>query len=134
MKKLSFLLLILAGSCQLIINEEPNYYDARDNLVGRYQVDEFSESTEQYFSYSIDIYKSCCNSNEVVIYNFYDVDLEVSAQFDGYKLIIPSQYIGDYKVEGTGRLENGELTVSYVVHNRFQNPSTDFLYFTSWLN
>ncbi len=132
MKKLSFLLFVLAGSCQIIINEEPSYYDSRDELTGRYQIDEYSESTEQHFSYSIEILKSCCNSNEVILYNFYDVGIEATAQFDGYKLIISRQFIGDYEVEGTGRLLDNELSLSYIVRNRYQNPSTDFLYFTAW--
>ncbi len=132
MKNLIFLLLILVGSCQLIINEEPAYYDARDEVVGQYQIDEYSESTEQYFSYSVEIFKSCCNSNEVIIYNFYDVGLEVFAYYDGYKLTIPNQFIGDYEIEGTGRFTDDEWSLTYVVHNRYQNPSTDFLYFTGW--
>ncbi|VAW29588.1 hypothetical protein MNBD_BACTEROID06-82 [hydrothermal vent metagenome] len=131
MKKLSFLLLVLVGSCQIIINEEPSYYDTRDDLVGRYQIDEYSETTEEYFSYNIEILKSY-NSNEVILYNFYDVGIDVIAQFNGYKLIIPRQFIGDYEVEGTGRLNDGELSISYIVRNNYQTPSTDFLYFTAW--
>jgi hypothetical protein len=132
MKKLSFLLFVLLGSCQIIINEEPSYYDLRDDLVGRYEIDEYSETTEQYFSYNLEIFKSSYSSNEVIIYNFYDVGLEVSAFYDGYKLTIPNQFIGDYEVEGTGRFTDGEWSLTYVVHNRYQNPSTDVLYFTGW--
>ena len=131
MKKSSFLLLVLVGSCQIIINEEPSYYDTRDDLVGRYQIDEYSETTEEYFSYNIEILKSY-NLNEVILYNFYDVGIDVIAQFNGYKLIIPRQFIGDYEVEGTGRLNDGELSISYIVRNNYQAPSTDFLYFTAW--
>jgi len=100
--------------------------------VGRYELDEYSETTEYYYTYTIEIVKSCCDSDEVYLRNFYDVGLEVVARFDGYKLIIPRQYIDDYEIEGTGRLDSSELSLSYIVRNRFQNPSTDFLNFTAW--
>lgn len=132
MKKLYFLLFIALGSCQIILFDEPSYYDDRNDLVGRYELDEFSETTELYYTYNIEILKSCCNSDEVYIRNFYDVGIEAVASFDGYKLIIPRQFIGDYEVEGTGRLNGSELTLSYIVRNRFQHPTTDFLNFTAW--
>ena len=132
MRHLYILLIIILGSCQLVIYEEPVYYDSRDELVGRYELDEYSETTEHYYSYTIEIVKSCCDDNEVYIRNFYDVGIEVVARFDGYKLVIPRQYIEDYEVEGTGRLDASELSISYVVRNRYQNPSTDFLDFIAW--
>jgi hypothetical protein len=132
MKKLYFILFVTLGSCQIILYEEPSYYDNRDELVGRYELDEYSETTEHFYTYRIDILKSCCDSQEVLIQNFYDVGLEVTAYYDGYKLNIPRQYIGDYEIEGTGRFSGSELSISYVVRNRYQNPSTDFLNFTAW--
>lgn len=132
MKNLYFLFFFVLGSCQLIIYDEVSHYDNRDDLVGRYEIDEFSETTEHYYSYKIRIVKSCCDEDEVYIQNFYDVGLEVVAEFNGYKLIIPRQYIDDYEIEGTGRLEGSELTLSYIVRNRYQYPSSDFLYFTGW--
>ncbi len=132
MKTLYLLLFLALGSCQIIVYDEIDYYDDRDDLVGRYELDEYSETTEYYYTYTIEIVKSCCDSDEVYLRNFYDVDLEVVARFDGYKLIIPRQYIGDYEIEGTGRLDGSELSLSYIVRNRFQNPSTDFLNFTAW--
>ena len=132
MRNLYFILLFTLGSCQIIIFDEPSYYDIRNELVGRYELDEFSETTERYYSYTIEILKSCCDEEEVYIRNFYDVGIEVIAKFNGYKLTIPRQFVGDYEIEGTGRLEGSELSLSYIVRNRFQHPSTDFLYFTAW--
>lgn len=132
MKNLSFLLFIVLGSCQIILYEEPSYYDKRDEIVGSYEIDEYSETTEYYYSYTIEVIKTCCDEDEVIIRNFYDVGLEVVARFDGYKLTIPRQYIGDYEVEGTGKLDGSEFSLSYIVRNRYQHPSTDFLYFTGW--
>lgn len=133
MKNLYFLLFVVLGSCQLIVYDDDIYYhDNRDELIGRYELDEYSETTELYYTYHIRIEKSCCDSDEIYIRNFYDVGLEVVARFDGYKLDIPRQYIDDYEIEGTGRLSGSELTLSYIVRNRFQNPPTDFLNFTAW--
>ena len=127
------MLAITLGGCQIIIYDEPSYFDKRDVLVGFYEIEEYSETTDLYFNYEIDIVKSCCDENEVLIRNFYDVDLEVSAFFNGSKLAIPRQYIGDYEIEGTGRLESSTLTISYVVRNMYQYPKTDFLSATAWL-
>ena len=132
MKYLYILSFLLLGSCQIYIYDEPTYWDDRDDFVGNYEVEEYSETTDQYFNYNIDIVKSCCNEGEVIIYNFYDVDLDVVAIVNGYKLTIPRQYIGDYEIEGTGRLENLTLSLSYVVRNRFQYPRTDFISATAW--
>ena len=132
MKNLYFLLFITLGSCQIIVYDELDYRDGRDNLVGQYELDEYSETTEYYYTYTIEIVKSCCDINEVYIRNFYDVGIEVIAQFDGHRLIIPRQYIDDYEIEGTGKLNGSEITLSYIVRNRYQRPSTDFLSFTAW--
>lgn len=132
MKNLYFLLFIALGSCQIIVYDDLDYRDGRDDLVGEYKLDEYSETTEYYYTYTIEIVKSCCDINEVYIRNFYDVGLEVVAQFDGRRLIIPRQFIEDYEIEGTGKLNGSEITLSYIVRNRYQRPSTDFLSFTGW--
>ncbi|MCB0494559.1 MAG: hypothetical protein KDC79_00360 [Cyclobacteriaceae bacterium] len=132
--KYAFLLFAFAlGSCQIIFyDDDPSYWDDRDLIVGFYKVDEYSETTDEYFNYEIDIVKSCCNDNEVLIRNFYDVDLEVYGYFSGYKLTIPRQYIGRYEIEGTGRMENSHLNMSYVVRNPDVYPASDFLSATAW--
>ena len=132
MRHLYLLSFLVLGSCQIIVYEEPTYYDDRDNVVGYYEVDEYSETTEQYFNYGIDVVKSCCNDNEIIIYNFYDVDLDVVASINGSRIKIPLQHIGDYEIEGTGRIENNSFTFTYVVHNRYQYPRTDFVSATAW--
>ena len=133
--KYAFLLFAFAlGSCQIILyDDDVRYWDDRDDFVGYYEVEEYSETTNEYFHYEIDIVKSCCTDNEVLIRNFYDVGLEVRARVNGYRLTIPRQYIGNYEIEGTGRIENSRLSLSYVVRNPYQFPSTDFLSATAWL-
>lgn len=134
MKYLTLLFVFALGGCQIILyDDDTRYWDDRDDFVGYYEVEEYSETTDLYFNYEIDIVKSCCNSNEVFIRNFYDVDLEVRARVNGYRLTIPRQYIGNYEIEGTGRVDNFRLSLSYVVRNPHQYPSTDFLSATAWL-
>lgn len=133
MKHLYLLFAFVLGSCQIILyDDEPRYWDDRDDFIGYYEVSEYSETTDLYFDYEVDIVKSCCNDYEILIRNFYDVDLEVRAHVNGYKLTIPRQYIGRYEIEGTGRIDNDRLTLSYVVRNPNQYPSTDFLSANAW--
>lgn len=133
--KYAFLLFAFAfSSCQIILyDDDVRYWDDRDDFVGFYEVDEYSETTDLYFRYEIDIVKSCCNDTEVLIRNFYDVDLEVRGYVNDYKLSIPRQYIGRYEIEGTGRVDGSRLSLSYVVRNPNQYPATDFLSATAWL-
>ena len=73
MKKLFlFTAILFLGGCEIFIYEK-SYVNNRDTFVGNYEVDEYSQTTEQYYTYSMTIQKSCCNAREIKINNFYEV-------------------------------------------------------------
>ncbi len=112
--------LIAFSSCDVWVIEAP--YDARDNFTGRYSVDEYSETYDLVTQYRVRILKdSDPYSNVVYIRNFYAVELEVFAEVIGNRLTIPRQEIDGFLIQGTGRLEFGELALSYSVEDLFDH-------------
>jgi len=108
--------LIAFSSCDVWVIEAP--YDARDNFTGIYSVDEYSETYDLVTQYRVRILKdSDPYSNVVYIRNFYAVELEVFAEVIGNRLTIPRQEIDGFLIQGTGRLEFGELALSYSVED-----------------
>ena len=134
MKKLiPILAVILFFGCEVYIVEEPIRWDDRDEFVGAYSVEDYSQTTEQLYTYEIYITKSCCSSQEIYIDNFYGVDIEVVGEVYGNKVTIPRQLINDYEIEGTGKIVNSTLHLSYIVRDYYEMPVfTDFVSSTGW--
>lgn len=134
MKKILLLLpVILFFGCEIYIIEEPVPWDDRDAFVGTFSVNDYSETLDEHFAYQVVISKVCCNSNQVWIHNFYGVDIDVLAEVHGNRITVSRQFIGDYEVEGTGRLEYDQLTMTFVVRDHYYTPTlTDFVSSTSW--
>ncbi len=137
MKKLLLLvlpLLLLAG-CDIYIYQDPYVvYDDRDMFVGRYQVEEYSQTTGQFYNYRFDISKSYSDQATVIITNFYGAGLEVYATVYDSKITIPWQVVAGYEIEGTGRLVTDRLVFTYVVRDVYVRPAfTDFVDAEAWL-
>ena len=112
--------LIFLSSCDVWMVEVP--YDSRDNFIGRYSVEEYSETYELLTKYNVRIVKdSDPYSNAVYIRNFYGVDIEILGEVVGDRLHIPYQSINGYVVEGTGRIEYGDLVLTYSVDDYYDN-------------
>ncbi|WP_139135197.1 hypothetical protein [Roseivirga sp. 4D4] len=118
--------LALLSSCDITLVEVP--YDDRDNYLGRFETEEYSETYDQLTYYNTRIVRDSDDfSNVIYIRNFYAVDIEVFAEVRGDRLTIPRQIIGGYVVEGTGRNEFGDLYLTYSVDDTFSpNKPTDF--------
>ena len=135
MKKLFlFASLISLASCEIYFYDDPNNgWDDRDLFIGNYEMQEYSEATEQYYSYSIRIQKSCCRSDEIKISNFYGADIKVKALVYVNKVTIPRQVVDGYEVEGTGKMINGKLNLTFIVRDLRSQPAfTDFLDAEGW--
>ena len=72
--------IFLITSCEIYIVEEPHPWDDRDVFTGSFRVEDYSETTEELFTYNITISKDCCVSNQVWIENFYGVGIDIAAQ------------------------------------------------------
>ena len=128
MKKLFlFAAILFLGGCEIYIFEEP-YVDDRNLFIGNYHVDEYSQVTEQHYTYSISIQKSCCNSREIKINNFYGVGISVRAIVYDNRITIPLQHTGGYEIDGTGKMIYDRLELTYVVRDLNSGPVfTDFV-------
>ena len=93
MKKLLLFTTLLAimASCEIYIFDEQVEWDERDLFVGRYRIEEVSQTTEQHYIYNIDIKKSCCIDNKIKISNFYGAGINVYAYVNDIRITVPLQ-------------------------------------------
>lgn len=114
------LVLVAFSSCDVWVIEAP--FDPRDNFIGRYNVEEYSETYDVLTQYRVRILKDGDPYSSIIyLRNFYAVEIEVFAEVIGDRLNIPRQEVDGYVIQGTGRLEFGDLTLSYSVEDRFDN-------------
>lgn len=122
MKKVLLVLsvLVFLSSCDVWVVEVP--FDPRDSYIGRFTVEEYSETYDILTKYNVRIVKdNDPYSNVVYIGNFYAVDIEVFGEVIGGRLNIPRQVVDGYIVQGTGRLDYGDMVLSYSVDDTYDN-------------
>jgi hypothetical protein len=125
MKK-SLIILVLAivfASCEVIV-VDPDY-GYQTSIVGSYEVDEYSQTYNKYFAYTIDVRRSSYN-NSVLIDNFYNEGITVRAEINGSQLYIPLQTVQGYRVEGSGNIYSNEINLTYKVTDTYSSTRTDF--------
>jgi hypothetical protein len=110
-------LLIIVSACDVYV-VEPRY-DARDRVIGQYDVEEYSESYNDLSYYSIYITKSGF-SREIYFDNFY------VAYLDYDQITIPYQVVTGYEIEGAGSTHGSYLSLNYRVTDIYNNSYTDF--------
>ncbi len=104
---------------------EPRY-DVRDKVVGKFYVDEYSQTFNNYASYTIHISKSIYYYNEISIDNFYASGIRVKAHVSYSKITIPYQVVNGYEVEGTGTIYGNNISLTYSVRDIYHTSPTDF--------
>ncbi len=100
--------------------------DDRNKFLGRYEVKE--QSLETYVprnDYEVRIRKDLATTDEVIIYNFYNLGIEVYAVVNGNSLTVPRQQHQVYEYEGSGNMSGNVITVEYTVSST-QNDSSFF--------
>jgi hypothetical protein len=124
---------IILSSCELSF-ETVVVYDDRNDFIGSYEVEEYSESMTSTFIYDITIRKSRYSDGVIWINNFYDANIQVFAEVKGNKFYIPLQRIGNWEIEGRGSLFGGdELSMTYTVREIMPGPDyVDFLNSIAW--
>jgi hypothetical protein len=120
---LSFLSVILF-SCDVVIIEP--VYDDRNNVLGTYQVEEYSQTYSRNFNYQVSIRRSSYGGRYVVIDNFYDEGISVRAEVNASQIYIPSQTVDGYLVEGSGNIFGGEISLTYRIRDTYSGTRTDF--------
>jgi hypothetical protein len=118
-----FLLAFVLASCT-IENVEPRF-DPRDRIVGAYDVEEYSETFNDYTYYSLRVSKSHY-ADEIYLNNFYALDIRVYATLDYDRIDIPFQVVDGYEIEGVGTIHGNELELSYRVKDRYGDSHADY--------
>lgn len=126
MKPLLFfsVILITLSACEVTVVEP--VYDPRDQFLGAYTMDEYSETYNEMIYYSITISKSSSSRYEIFLDNFYDANLSVYGYLDNYKITIPFQVVDGYEIEGVGTKEGNFINFSYRVRDRYNGYPADF--------
>jgi hypothetical protein len=123
------LIALIVSSCD-VYDAEPRY-DARDKVIGRYDVEEFSETYNQVTAYSIYVRKSGYN-REIYIDNFYASNIRIYAYLDYDRITIPFQIVDGYEIEGAGTVYGSSLSMHYRVKDTFTNSYSDFCETDAW--
>jgi hypothetical protein len=118
-----FLTALTLTSCY-VESVEPRY-DARDRIVGNYEVEEYSETYNDFTYYSLYISKSRY-VDEIFLDNFYGTEISVHATLAYDKITIPFQVVNGYEIDGVGTIYGNEIELSYRVKDRYNNTRADF--------
>lgn len=114
--------LLTLTSCDFYV--EPRY-DVRDRVVGKFFVDEYSQTYNNYASYTIYISKAY-SYDEVIIDNFYANGLQARAYISSSKITIPYQVVKGYEIEGTGTVFGDNISLTYSIRDLYRISPTDF--------
>lgn len=105
----------------------------RDNLIGYYEVEEYSQTFRDITYYDINISRAS-RSDEIWIDNFYAADISVYAIISYDRIRIPYQVVEGYEVEGSGVVTGNRIDLTYSVRDRYSHTATDFCETTAWLD
>jgi hypothetical protein len=134
MKRLMiFAFIALMFSACTIEHIEPRY-DARDRIVGYYDVEEYSKTYHDYTYYDLHISRSAYDDREIYLNNFYASDLRVLAVLNQDRITIPFQVVDGYEIEGVGTVHGNEIDFDYSVKDRYNHSYTDFCETTAKLD
>lgn len=119
-----FLGLGMLASCDVYVTEPA--IDYRNRIIGLYEVEEYSETYDEYTYYDFSISKSSYSRREIYLDNFYASGLEVYAYVDKDRITIPFQSVKGYEIEGTGYVYRDEIQLNYRVKDVYHEHYTDF--------
>ncbi len=131
MKRLLFFLLLIGLSACEFYYLEPRY-DARNQIKGWHDVEEYSETYNDYTNYSIYIGYSDSYSNDIYIDNFYGADIRVCANLSNGKIDIHRQVVDGYEIEGIGTVYGNEIEFIYSVKDVYLGTRRDYCESTAW--
>jgi hypothetical protein len=125
-----FVFLALSLSACYVDTVEPRY-DPRDRILGYYEVEEYSETYNDFTYYSMQITKSGYD-REIYLHNFYAADIDVYAILNYDKITIPFQIVDGYEIEGVGTVFGDELNLNYSVRDRYNGTRKDYCETVAW--
>lgn len=120
---------LMMSSCLYVVEPRVDY---RDRILGRYTVDEFSRTFNDYAVYSIRISRSSQGYDVINIDNLYATGLRVKAYVRHDGITIPYQVIDGFEFEGSGTVRGGTVYLYYNVTDRYNWGPTDYLEAEGW--
>lgn len=103
----------------------------RNKFIGVWTVKETGTYTRSA-TFDISV-KGGLTMTDVVISNFYDTKIDVSAKVQGDSLFIPQQTVANYVIQGFGMLDkeafygdHGQMNVYYTIQNLDNGQTDDF--------
>ena len=125
MKTLSFIAFaVVLASCEIIVVDSD--YDQVNLVSGVYQLEEYSQTYNQNFQYTVWVSQSGGDSRILYIDNFYDQEITVRAEVIGRKLYIRKQYVDGYEIEGIGTIWGSKIQLDYSINDVYSNRPTDY--------
>jgi hypothetical protein len=129
-KSVRFILFIFiaalgTNSCGLL--DEPDTADVIDNVIGTWKC---QESSTNYGDQNYEVVISKTSDMSVNIKGFFDNDITVYAEIEGYIITIPTQTKGGYTISGTGTIAPGykKIEWSYTVDDVSEITSITAVY------
>ncbi len=117
----TFLLLLVFGF--LACDDDT---DDRNKFAGRYEVKEQSlETFVPRNDYEVRIRKDLATTDQIIIKNFYNLDIDVYAVVNGNTVTISRQQHQMYEYEGSGNMSGNVIIVEYTVSS-IQDDSSFF--------
>ena len=126
MKALFSLLLASFSLVSCVDYDTETRHDFRDRMVGRYEVEEFSDTYREYVYYNMYVSKDYGTRDGLVFDDFYAEDVRVYAYVNNDYIDIPFQITDGFEIEGHGTYYRGELQLYYSVKDRYSNSFTDY--------
>lgn len=126
MKRFMFAALFLGAltSCEVNFLESP--YDRRDHVTGYYDVEEYSQTFDDYTYYSLRVTKDSYSQGVIYLDNFYAVGITVRAYLNYDDITIPYQVVDDYEIEGSGTFQGRHIDLSYRVKDLYNHAPSDY--------
>ena len=115
---------LLLTSCTFYETVPPRY-DYRQAVIGEYDVEEYSDTYDDYTYYPMEI-RLGYSSDELFIHNFYGLNRPVVAYVNQTEITIPYQVIDGYEIQGSGHVNYDELHLQYSVYDRYHHSVTDY--------
>ncbi len=117
--RLSFMVLLVFGF--LACDDDS---DDRNKFAGRYEVKEQSlETFVPRNDYEVRIRKDLATIDQIIINNFYNLDIDVYAVVSGSSVTIPRQQHQVYEYKGSGNMSGNVITVEYTVSSTQDDSS-----------
>ena len=115
------LLFVISFFALTLTSCEPEDLEARNKFIGKWLVEEASSLYDgSTMTFTVNIKASPDDPDEIIISNFYNMNVDAYAYITGNNVTIPRQLICDDTIEvhGSGSYQsNGDIHMTYITDN-----------------